>query len=80
MFKLYELITNISCITKPSKKVSRGFNVAYDNPEENLDFLLLVAKQNFKWYTISSKECISVSSVENANKLAMMNFMKCIYL
>lgn len=48
MFKLYELITNISCITKPSKKVSRGFNVAYDNPEENLDFLLLVAKQNFK--------------------------------
>lgn len=48
MFKFYELITNISCIKKPSKRVSRGFNVAYDEPEDNKDFLLLVSTQNFK--------------------------------
>lgn len=44
MFKTYELITKISLIEKPTRRASRGFNIAYGDPEDNKDLLLLFAK------------------------------------
>lgn len=45
MFKFYELLTKITSIIKPTTKSSRGFNIAYQDPEDNKGFLLHFARK-----------------------------------
>lgn len=45
--KLYELISKITLIKKPKHaRASRGFDISYDNAEDNWDFIRKVIVNN----------------------------------